>query len=80
MEDITEEAKVTLDTYFTYHKPEEEDHEKYESIRAKGKALAAQIEACCPYSREKSTAIAKTREAVMWANSAIACNPKTPKN
>ncbi len=41
MEDITEEAKVTLlDTYFTYHKPKDGDHEKYVSILARSRQLS----------------------------------------
>ena len=64
--------KTELDVRFTYHKPQGEQPRKYLSIRAMAKGFAAEINDLCPESREKSLAITKIEEAVMWANSAIA--------
>lgn len=66
-----------LDNMFTYHPPADGDVEAYQRIRNGGKSLAQQIVEDCPPSAERSTAIAKVREAVMWANAARACNPAT---
>lgn len=63
-----------LENRFTYHTPKDGQQERYERIRYKGKMLAAYINECCPESREKSLALTKIEEAVMWANAAIARN------
>lgn len=63
-----------LENRFTYHAPKEGQLERYERIRYKGKMLAAYINEYCPDSREKSLALTKIEEAVMWANAAIARN------
>lgn len=61
-----------LDNRFTYHSPKQGQPEKYELVRGSGKSLATVIDKLCPESREKSLAITKIEEAVMWANAAIA--------
>ena len=61
-----------IDNIFTYHKPKDGQPAKYEYIREVGKQLAMAVIESCPESREKSTAITKIQEAVMWANAAIA--------
>ena len=62
------------ENYFTYHAPKENQIGRYFAIREAGKTLANVVAELCPDSSERSIAIAKIREAVMWANSAIACN------
>lgn len=57
---------------FTYHPPTDHKAESYKSIRATGKALALDIVARCPDCRERSLALTKIEEAVMWANAGIA--------
>ena len=57
---------------FTYHSPKDDQPERYEMIRDKGKELAIIINHLCPESREQSLAFTKLEEAVMWANAAIA--------
>ena len=59
---------------FTYHTPKGDQPQRYESIRGHGIDLADLIDDLCPDSREKSLAITKLEEAVMWANAAIARN------
>lgn len=59
---------------FTYHAPREDQVERYEEIRAKGLLFALEVYSSCPDSREKSLAMTKIEEAVMWANAAIARN------
>ena len=61
-----------LDNRFTYHTPKEGQAAKYQSIRASAKSLAELINDSCPDSREKSLAITKLEESVMWANASIA--------
>ena len=73
-----------LDLYnaFTYHPPTDEQVAHYEHLRKMGRALATQIANRCPASPERTIALNKVREAVMWANAAIACHtpaqPETP--
>lgn len=60
-----------------YHSPKDgqaENMKKSEQIRTKGKELAYLIDGICPNSREKSLAMTKLEESVMWANASIARN------
>lgn len=66
--------KSRIENNFTYHAPKEGQPEKYTAIREKAKELAYLIDEMCPESREKSLAMTKLEEMVMWANAAIARN------
>ena len=57
---------------FTYHAPKDGQPEKYEKIREKAKEFAFLINELCPESCDKSLAITKLEESVMWANASIA--------
>lgn len=59
---------------FTYHPPKNDQAIRYEGIRTAAKGFALLIDDCCPDSREKSVAITKLEEVVMWANASIARN------
>jgi hypothetical protein len=59
---------------FTYHSPKDDQPSRYQKLRAKAYELAEDINGCCPESREKSLALTKLEEAVMWANASIARN------
>lgn len=63
-----------IENNFKYHSPKEGQPEKYQVIRDNAKDLAYFIEQLCPNSREKSLAMTKLEEAVMWANTSIARN------
>ena len=73
-EGVTGYANPALDKRFTYHPPKEGQPRRYENIRDKAKSMAYLIDQVCPESREKSLALTKLEEAVMWANAAIARN------
>lgn len=59
---------------FTYHAPKADQPSRYEALRSEAKTLAWLIDCNCPESREKSLAITKLQECVMFANAAIAIN------
>lgn len=62
-----------IENRFTYHPPRSEDvATKYVMIREAGKSFAELINEMAPDGREKSLAVTKIEEAVMWANAAIA--------
>lgn len=61
-----------LTNRFTYHPPKDGQAERYQAIRDKAYLLAEFINEQAPNSREKSMAITRLEEAVMWANAAIA--------
>lgn len=65
---------IEIENNYTYHAPKEDQPERYERIRYKAKMLAAYINEKCPESREKSLALTKLEETVMWANASIARN------
>jgi hypothetical protein len=65
-------SKGIIEHNFKYHTPKEGQPEKYTALREQGKSLAYMIDELCPDSREKSLAITKLEEAVMWANASIA--------
>ena len=59
---------------FTYHPPKGNQIDRYATIREKALGLAEDLMGYCPDSREKSLAITKLEECVMWANASIARN------
>ncbi len=63
-----------IENNFMYHSPKDGQAEKYEEVIAKGKELAYLIDGICPNSREKSLAMTKLEESIMWANASIARN------
>jgi hypothetical protein len=63
-----------IEKRFTYHAPKGDQAARYEGLRETAKVFAYQIEAVCPDSRERSLALTKLEEAVMWANASIARN------
>jgi hypothetical protein len=66
-----------LKNNYTYHAPRSDSEVNlYKSIRLYGFELANYINENCPDSREKSLALTKLEEAVMWANASIARNNK----
>lgn len=63
-----------IENNFKYHAPQPGQPEIYQEIRDKAKELAYLIDEKVPNSREKSLAMTKLEEAVMWANAGIARN------
>lgn len=63
-----------LEKNFTYHKPGPDQPERYTRLRAKAKEFAALVIELVPDSRERSIALTKIEESVMWANAGIARN------
>lgn len=61
-----------IDHDFTYHAPDGEKAQKHEGLRAAAKSFALVIADFCPEGRERSVALTKIEEAVMWANAALA--------
>ena len=59
--------------WFRYHAPDEEAVIMHERVRAAGAGLAEIIVRSCPNGDDRKRSIAAVREAVMWANAAIAC-------
>ena len=66
--------KSAIDNNFTYHAPKGDQQKRYEMIREVAKSLAYFINDNVPESREKSLALTKLEESVMWANAGIARN------
>ena len=64
--------KEDIDNRFMYHAPKPGQMEMYQDIRTLAKELALEIDEVVPDGREKSLAITRLEEAVMWANSGIA--------
>lgn len=63
-----------LSKRFTYHPPKGTQQLRYETIRNTAHELAQMLIEDCPDSRERSLALTKLEEAVMWANASIARN------
>lgn len=77
------ERKYDPEHVFMYHAPRPEreivpglskmaDEDAYDQIRDRAKALAYDVLGACPESRERSLALTKLEECVMWANASIA--------
>lgn len=71
---MPEPENITLENNFRYHAPKPGQAERYQKIRDKAKELAYLLEEECPGSRERSLALTKLEESVMWANASIARN------
>ena len=65
---------LDFDNIYTYHKPKNDQSERYESLRSEAKKLALLIDEFCPDSRERSVAFTHLETAIFWANSSIARN------
>jgi hypothetical protein len=65
---------IDLKHLFTYHPPKEGQAERYEQIRVAALNFGKVVCKLSPSSREQTHALNKIREAVMWANAAIALN------
>jgi hypothetical protein len=63
-----------IEKAFTYIPIKPGHPEDYKALRDKAKELAYEFERLCPESREKSLAVTKLEEAIMWANASIARN------
>lgn len=63
-----------LDKRFTHHPPHGDQIDRYTRIRAKAKEFAGLVVELVPTSRERSLALTKLDEVVMWANAGIARN------
>ena len=63
-----------IENNFQYHSQKEGQPEIYTAIREKAKELAYLIDEKCPNSREKSLAMTKLEESVMWANASVVRN------
>lgn len=72
MEQKEIKTRFTYRNTLTGHAPKDGQPVRYEFIRGKAKEFAEAIDASCPESREKSLAMTKLDEAVMWANASIA--------
>lgn len=71
---LTREERDRLEKDFVYHSLRGDQPARYKIIREMAKDYAARIMTLCPDSREKSLALTKLEEAVMWANASIARN------
>mgnify|MGYP003345631174 CR=1 FL=1 len=80
MYNITDDDAKRLVTNFIYHPPQGDQPERYGVIRSQAHDYAALIMGLCPPSRERSLALTKLEEVVMWANAAIARNEKRKIN
>lgn len=63
-----------IENNFIYHAPKEDQPQRYTNIRNKAREFALLIDEICPDSREKSLAMTKLEECMMWANASIARN------
>lgn len=67
-------AEEIIADLFTYHDPNLDTAQRYETVRDAAKHLALVIWKNCPYGADRTAAIRKLRETVMTANAAIANN------
>ncbi len=63
-----------IENNFSYHEPTPDTIALLEAIRAEGQRFAELVDDECLPSREKSLAMTKIEEAVMWANASIERN------
>lgn len=72
--EITPNVLERLNNTYVYHKPKEDQPDRYTAIRDKSLELAELICESCPPSRELSLALTSLEQVSMQANAAIARN------
>ena len=65
---------MNLDNTYMYHSPKGDQSLRYATLREQAKFLAESILEKAPESRERSLALTKLEESIMWANAGIARN------
>ena len=73
---MSEKELARLSNVFTYHAIIGDQQRRYIELRDMAKKLAVMVSVNCPESMEKSLALTKIQEAVMWANASITINEK----
>lgn len=68
--------KARIQNDFRYHPAEPETGAKHDTVREICKGAALSLVAVTPDGNEQHMAVNKLREAMFWANAAIACEPK----
>ena len=71
LEDKIKTTNPNIEKRFTYHSPKGREH-RFQTLRDNAKSLAYEIKKQCPDSRERSLALTKLEEVIMWANASIA--------
>ena len=71
LKDKTKTTNPDIEKRFTYHSPKGREH-RFQTLRDNAKSLAYEIKKQCPDSRERSLALTKLEEVIMWANASIA--------
>ena len=69
---LTQDNLEQLDKMFTFYVASSEQAERYVEVRSAAKNLGQRILECAPHSRERSLAMTKLEEVIMWTNKAIA--------
>lgn len=69
-----EAAARHIDKPFAYHKPSDDGFKRITALRESFSRVKADIEACCPESRQRSVAITELETAAMWAIKAVVFN------
>jgi len=73
----TEAMHKDLQNRFLYHPPQDDQAERYGTLRRQAFLLACNLTELCPPSRELSLALTHLEECVMFGNAAIARNEET---
>ncbi|SLJ40239.1 Uncharacterised protein [Mycobacteroides abscessus subsp. abscessus] len=68
----TPTSHADIDHRFNYHRPDPEQVTSHETIRGKCREPAHDLDTILPPGREKSVALTKLEEVLMWGNAAIA--------
>ena len=71
LKDKIKSTNPDIEKRFTYHNPKGKEH-RFQTLRDNAKSLAYEIKKQCPDSRERSLALTKLEEVIMWANASIA--------
>lgn len=70
-DDESKDTDPDIEKRFAYHSPKGKE-QRFQTLRNEAKHLANTIKKQCPDSRERSLALTKLEEVVMWANASIA--------
>jgi hypothetical protein len=63
-----------INNIYSYHPPKNGQQDIYTALQTGGAKLHLLIESMCPPSRERSLALTKLEEVIMWAKKSVAVN------
>ena len=71
-QEVTPRTRDEVVTWFSFHPATGSKAQRHENVRSMHRSMALWILAAIPECRERSTALTRLQESMMWCNAAVA--------